>query len=209
GRDEPDRFTLLVERVRGDLVEVAGGSYREREDALLPLESQLWNLHKGLAVSRKLLDREVHVFARRRFAAHPQLPQLLNCVGLRRAVLFAFDSSVLPTYRATMINWPSADGKQIEAFTRVPYPAENPQTFFHWAHYLHKTIAQDHTATLALLHGSTPAGPWYGDVLELSRLSPVLGQWTTLSRYFNDTLAGEYVSAAAADEFNGAYTTER
>ena len=47
---------------------------------------------------------DVHVFARRRFAAHPQLPQLLNCVGLRRAVLLAFDSSVLPTYRATMIN---------------------------------------------------------------------------------------------------------
>jgi alpha-mannosidase len=209
GRTAPDRQAALRERLHAELLDVAGGPYREREDALLPLESQLWNLQKGLRLGRELLDQEIRVFARRRFAAHPQLPQLLNCVGLRRAVLLAFDSSVIPSHRATMINWPSPDGRQIEAFTRAPYAAESPQTYFHWAHYLHKTIAQDHTATLGLLHAQSPAGPWYADLLELSRLSPVFGQWTTLSRYFNDTLAGEYVSAAGADEFHGDYLTER
>jgi len=46
----------------------------EREDALLPVESQLWNLLKGQAVTRALLGSDVQVFARKRFAAHPQLP---------------------------------------------------------------------------------------------------------------------------------------
>jgi hypothetical protein len=208
-RANPDLLALVRERLHAEVLDVAGGSYHEREDALLPIESQLWNLQRGLSRARQLLDQEVRVFARRRFAAHPQLPQLLNCVGLRRALLLAFDNAVLPSYRATMINWPAPDGKQIEAFTRAPYPAENPQTYFHWGHYLHKTIAQDHTATLALLHNQIAAGPWYGDLLELSRLAPVLGQWTTLGRYFTDTLAGEYVSAASVDEFHGDYLTER
>jgi hypothetical protein len=37
----------------------------------------------------------------------------------------------------------------------------------------------------------------------LSRFAPVLGTWTTLSRYMNEVMAGEYVSAASADDFHG------
>src|SRR5262249_24791094 len=183
GRDHPYRLAALKERAAADLVEVCGGPYQERDDALLPLESQIWNLRKGLAVSKELLGQEVRVFARRRFGAHPQLPTLLNGVGLRRAVLLAFDEAVLPTYRVTVVNWSAPDGKQVEAFARTPYAADNPQTWFHFVHYLHKTILQDHAATLALLHAGAAAAPWYHDLLELCRFGPVLGQFTTLSRY--------------------------
>jgi hypothetical protein len=210
GREHPERLATLRERLAGDLAEVCGGPYLEREDALLPVESQLWNLRKGLAVSRELLGQDVRVFARRRFAAHPQLPLLLGSAGLNRAVLLSFSElDVIPAHRATVISWPSPDGKQVEAFTRAPNAADNPQTYFHLAHHLHRTIMQDHAATLALLHTGTAASPWYEDWLELSRLAPVLGQWTTLSRYFNDVLAGEYAAAGSADEFHGDYLSER
>jgi hypothetical protein len=209
GREQPERLAALRERVRRDLVEVCGGPYLEREDALLPVESQLGNLLKGLATYKELLEQEIRVFARKRFAAHPQLPLWLNNVGIRRALLLAFDEAVLPTYQTTVVSWPSPDGKQVDAFTRMPHKAESPQTFFHWGHYLHKTIAQDHTATLALLHTVEPAGPWYEDLLELSRFGPVLGQWTTLSRYLTDVMAGEYASSGSPDDFHGDYLTER
>jgi hypothetical protein len=209
GREHPDRLAALRERVASDLAEVCGGPYLEREDALLPVESQLWNLQKGLAVSKELLGQEVRVYARKRFAAHPQLPLFLTGVGLNRALFVAFDESVLPSHRAPVVNWPSPDGKQVEAFTRSPHPADTPQTFFHAAHHLHRTIMQDHGATLALLHQGRPASPWYHDWVELNRLAPVLGQWTTLSRYFNEVLAGEYAAAASADEFHGDYLSER
>jgi hypothetical protein len=205
----PEGFATLRDRVAGDLVEICGGSYVEREDALLPVESQLWNLKTGMAAYQRLLGQEIRTFARRRFGAHPQLPLFLNSVGLHRALLLTFDDSTIPTHRSTLINWPSPDGKQVEAFTRAPYPADNPQTFFHVAHNLHKTIMQDHAATFALLHKSGPAQPWYDDWLELARLAPVLGQWTTLSRYLTDVLAGEYTTAAAADDFHGDYLSER
>src|SRR5262249_52383090 len=88
--------------------------------------------------------------------------------------------------------------------------ADNPQTFFHWAHYLRRTIAEDHSATLALLHrGVTKAAPWYEDLLELSRLAPVFGEWRTLTSYFNDVLAGEYASANSPDDFHGDYLSLR
>jgi hypothetical protein len=209
GQQSSECMAALRERVQADLAEVCGGPYLEREDALLPFESQLWNLLKGLGVYKELLGREVQVFARKRNAFHPQLPLLLDSVGLRRAVLLAFDESVIPTYRTSVINWGSPQGKQVEALTRAPFPAENPQTYFHWAHYLHQTIAQDHSATLGLLHRSAAAAPWYNDLLELSTFAPVLGRWTTLSKYFDEVLAGEYASAATADDFHGDYLTER
>ncbi len=208
-REQPERFARLKERVGADQAEVVGGCYVEREDGLLPVDSQLWNLLKGGKVTHDLLGREARVHARKRFAFHPQTPQLLNAVGVNRALLLAFDDAVIPGHRTTVVSWPSPDGKQVEAFARAPYAADNPQTFFHVAHYLHKTIMQDQAATFALLHGAAPAAPWYRDWLELTRFGPVLGKWTTFSTYFNEVYAGEYASAVNADEFHGDYLSER
>ncbi len=209
GRDHPEQLALLREKVQSEQIEVCGGSYLEREDALLPMESQVWNLAKGLAVAKDLLGSDLRVYARKRFAAHPQLPMLLGTVGLQRTLLLSFDEAVLPTYQVTVVNWPAPDGKQIEAFTRPPYPADNPQTVFHLAHHLFQTIRQDHSATLALLHTGSPPQPWYADWLELCRFGPILGQWTTFSHYFNDVLAGEHASSLSADEFQSDYLSER
>jgi hypothetical protein len=209
GAEKPETLALLRERLGMESVELCGGSYCEREDALLPLESQLWNLRRGMAAYKKLLDAEPRVYARRRFGAHPQLPTLLHNVGITRALLIPFDDSVLPSYRSTVVNWPSPDGKQVEAFTRAPYAADNPQTFLHVAHYLHRTIMQDHAATFALVHANGQDAHWYRDWLELSRFAPVLGQWTTVSRYFGEVTAGEYISSASPDEFHGDYLSER
>src|SRR5262249_34956202 len=129
-REQPERFAALKEKFQADAVEVCSGVYLEREDALLPVESQLWNLVKGTTVFRELMGNDVRVFGRRRFGSCPQLPLWLNSVGISRALLLAFDASVLPNWKATVTSWPSPDGKQIEAFTRSPYAADSPQTFF-------------------------------------------------------------------------------
>src|SRR5262249_30722075 len=204
---QPEQMGKLREAIAVGTVEVCGGCHVEREETLLPLESQLWNLRKGLAVSEELLGQPVRVFARGRFGFQPQTPSLLQAAGLTRAVLIAFDEGVLPSHKSSVVNWSATDGKQVDAFCRAPRAADNPQTYFHVAHYLHETIMQDHAATLVLLHTGTSL-PWYEDWLELSRLAPVLGQWITLSRYFDDVTAGDYTSPAPADEFHADYLGE-
>jgi hypothetical protein len=234
-KEQPERLAVLRERISGDSAEVCGGPYVEREDPLLPLESQMWNLLKGRQVYQQLLGQDVRVFARKRFGFHPQLPLFLQNAGIGRALLIAFDEGVLPPHRSPVVSWPSPGSKSVEAFTRSPHAADSAQTYFHLTHYLHQTIMQDQAATLALLHRSreseeggvrseekeasatllTPHSslltrcPWYSDWIELSRLAPVLGRWTTLSNYFNDVMPGDYASAAEADEFHGDYLTER
>lgn len=208
-REQPERAAQLRERIAAGTAEVVGGLQLEREDALLPVESQLWNLIRGMETSKQALGEEVRVHGRRRFAAHPQTPLFLNAVGINRTLLLALDEAVLPSHRATVVNWPSPEGKQVEAFARAPSAAGEVTAFFHVAHNLHRTIMQDHAATQALLHtGSTPS-PWYDDWVRLTRLTPLLGRWTTLTSYFNEVMAGEYASAGQADEFHGDYLGDR
>src|SRR5262249_14958964 len=86
-RAQREQVAVLRERVTAEQAEVCGGPYVERPDALLPLESQLWNLLKGQAAYKRILGGEVRVFGRKRFAAQTQLPLLLGNAGMRRALL--------------------------------------------------------------------------------------------------------------------------
>lgn len=201
--EHPEATAALRAAVEGDAAEICGGLYLEHDDAELSMESQLWNLRRGQESFKRLFGRPVTVFARRRFGMHPLTPSLLQVAGIQQSVLVAFDDAVIPTYRGTVVNWPAPDGKQVVSFTRPPLGAEEPSTFFHLAAHLRRTIADDHSATMALVHRKQPAAPPYVDLLELSKLGPILGSWFTLSRYLSDVMASEYASAATADDFRG------
>ena len=211
--ERPERLRALKDKLQVDIqppiLEICGGHYREREDALMPIESQLWNFTRGKASIKRLLGVDVEVFGRRRTALHPQTPQFLHVTGFRHALLLNLDNAVVPSHRATVVNWSAPDGKSIDAFTRTPLNTHLAQTFFNLVYNLHQSITQDTAPTLALLHQAELDSPSYGDWLALSKLAPVLGQWTTFSRYFSDALAGEYAGAANPDDFFSDYLDER
>jgi hypothetical protein len=209
----PDRAQTLRaamdESVQPPVLEVIGGVYREREDGLMPVESQLWNLRKGRQASRDAVGATVEVLARKRSANHPHIPAWVQGTGLRRAVLASLDGAVAPNYRATVVNWTAPDGKSIDAFTRVPTPSHKTETFFNLVYSLHQSISQDSAPTLAIVHQDERPNPLYEDWLALSKLGPVMGTWTTFSRYFSDALAGEYVGTSNPDDFFADYLEER
>jgi hypothetical protein len=213
-RDEhPNQFAEIKDRIADPTgvptLELCVGAYREREDAILPVESQLWNMRTGRQKAKELLGADVRVFARRRGAWSPQTPQFLLASGFEKAVLLALDGSVIPSHRSTVVSWSSPDGKQIDAFARAPLPAHQSQTFFNLVHTLHETIMQDSAATLALLHSEAQPSPCYFDWLELSKFAPILGTWTTVSRYLSESSAGEYAPASTPDDFFSDYLEER
>ncbi len=211
--EQPDQFSTIKAKLDPEtqppVLEVVGGVYREREDALLPVESQLWNLRKGRTVGKALLNTEINVYARKRTAFHPQTPQFLQVCGFQQALIFNFDNAVIPNHRAVVVNWPAPDGKSINAFTRMPLPAHSPQTFFNLVYSLHQAITQDRHRHSLLMHQGQSASPLYEDWLTLSKFGPVLGQWITFTRYFSEALAGDYTGPANADDFFNDYLEER
>lgn len=208
----PERFAELKAKIIPDLpasVDVLCGAYREREDALLPFESQWWNLRRAREVVKNLFGVEPAGYARRKSAYHPQLPSWLQHFGYRHAVLISFDQALLPSLRSTAVNWPGPDGKAVDAFTREPLPAHDPQTFFNLAYHLHQAISSDAAPTVALIHKGQPPAANYADLLALADLAPVLGNWTGLARYFSDAVTGDYIGTQPADEFFADYLDDR
>ena len=70
------------------------------------------------------------------------------------------------------IEWASPDGKSVQAFTRAPLEAESSLTYFHLAHHLSKTMLQDATACLALLHDEMVRSMGLLGVNTLAELNP-------------------------------------
>ncbi len=210
--EHPERFAELKARVPADLpasADLCVGSFRDRDDALLPIESQLWNIRTARETVRKLFGSEPTVYARRRSAYHPQLPSWLQLAGYRHAVAVSFDGALVPSRYSAVVTWSGPDGKSVEAFTREPHPANDGQTFFNMAYLIHQGITHDSTPTVALLHKGGTGGAGYIDYLALGELAPVLGTATNLSRYFAEIHAGDYAGAANPDEFFADYLDER
>ncbi len=180
---------------------LCGGVYRERDDALLPLESQLWNFRKAQIISQTLLGAPVTVFARQKSAYHPYLPGLLNQVGIRQALLLSFDQGVVPSYYAPVVNWPGPDGKEVTAFVRNPLLVHEVQSYFNLVYHLNEAITQEAAPTIPFLQRGQAALPFYWDLVRLHQLGPVLGHWSSLSQYFPDAMSGDYAGTASADEF--------
>ncbi len=208
----PQRFAELKDKLPPDLphaVDLCCGSYRDREDALMPVESQLWNLRAARRAAKKLFGVEPAVYGRKKSAYHPQLPGWLAHMGFKHAVLISSDGGLIPSIRSSAVNWPSPDGKAVEAFTREPHPAHDPHTYFNLVYHLHQATSYDSAPTVSLKHAGEPAFATYDDLLALTELAPVFGEWTNLSRYFNGATSGDYIGVQSADEFFADYLDDR
>jgi hypothetical protein len=208
----PERFAELRAKLPPDLpqaIDLCCGSYRDREDALLPMESQLWNLRVARRTAHTLFGVEPVVYGRRTSAFHPQLPGWLQHMGFKHAVLVSSDGGLIPSIRASAVNWPGPDGKSVEAFTREPLPAHDPHTFFNLVYHLHQATSYDSAPTVSLAHKGQPPFASYDDLLALTDLGPVFGEWTNLSRYFNGVTSGDYIGVQSADEFFADYLDDR
>jgi hypothetical protein len=207
----PDRFAELKGRMSSEsaTVDLCCGSYKDREDALMPPESQFWNLAAGREALARLLGVEPTVYARRTSAFHPQLPGWLEHMGYRHAILISQDGALIPTIRSTAVNWPGTDGRSIDAFCREPLPAHDPATFFNLVYHMYQAYSADAAPTIALVHKGEPAFDSYHDLLALGELLPVFGSFTNLSRYFSEATSGDYIGVQPADEFFADYLDER
>jgi hypothetical protein len=209
---QPERFAELTAKIVPDLppsVDICCGAYRERDEAHLPFESQLWNLRKARQSVKDLFNIETLTYARQKSAFHPQLPSWLQHLGFKHAVLVSFDSATIPSLRGTAANWPGPDGRSIDAFTRAPLPAHDPHTFFNLVYHLREAVSSDAAPTVALIHKGSPPFDVYRDLLALAELAPVLGNWIGLGRYFTDAVAGDYIGAQSADDFFADYLDDR
>jgi alpha-mannosidase len=186
GLHDPQRMAALRQAIADGWADVAGGSYAEAEDPLLPVESILWQFRRGAAIYRTYLDdRNAETYARRRFGLYSQLPQIAKRFGFRFAVHLGFDSGRFPIPRETKRLWESPDGSNLESLMRPPLAADRPAQGWLFPWRLAAAMKNDHVAALPLAHWPRPVASWYLDLRRVATYSPVLARWTTLNDFFH------------------------
>ena len=185
---DPDQIAALRQAITDGWADVIGGTYLESEDALLPMESILWQYAKGGDVYHAHLDdRGVETFARRRFGLFPQLPQIAKRFGIRYALHMSFDAGRFPLRPETKRLWEAPDGSSLEAMVRPPMAGDRPSQGWRLAWRLAATMRDDHTAAMPIVRWPSPVAPWLLDLRRVGSYSPVLGRWTTLGDFFHLT----------------------
>jgi alpha-mannosidase len=185
---DPARLAALRQAINDGWVDVAGGTYSEAEDPLLPLESALWQFRRASVAYRAHLDdRSVETFARRRFGLYTQLPQLARRSGFRFAVHLGFDAGRFPVRSETKRLWESPDGSSLESLLRPPLAADRASQGWLLPWKLAATLKNDHVAALPVAHWPSPVASWYLDLRRAAKYAPVLGRWTTLNDFFHLT----------------------
>ena len=185
---DPERMAALRQAINDGWADVAGGTYTEGEDALLPLESILWQFRRASEIYRLHLDdRNVETYARRRFGLHTRVPQIARRFGFRYALHMSFDAGKFPIPAETKRLWESPDGGSLESLMRPPVAADRAGQGWFLAWRMATTMRNDHVGALSLLHWPEPVAPWYIDLRRAATYSPVLGRWTTLNDFFHLT----------------------
>jgi alpha-mannosidase len=185
---DPQRIVALRQAIDEGWADVAGGTYAETEDVLLPLESILWQFQKGSEIYRRHLDdRNVETYARRRFGLHARVPQLAKRFGFRYALHMGFDAGKFPVPAETKRLWESADGSSLESLVRPPIAADRASQGWFLPWRMAGAMRNDHVSALPLLHWPEPVAAWYVDLRRAGSYSPVLGCWTTLNDFFHLT----------------------
>ena len=183
---DPDRIEQLRRAIEEGWADVAGGTYDEADEVLLPFGSIVWQFLKGGEVYRKHLDdRNVEALATRRFALYPSRPQIARKFGFRYAVHLGLDAGKFPVPRETKRLWEAPDSSHLESLTRPPLAADRASDGLRLPWRIGRSMRDDHVATVPLAHWPSPLSGWYRDLRRSSAYSPVLSRWVTLGDYFH------------------------
>ncbi|MBN2580131.1 MAG: hypothetical protein JXB10_14165 [Pirellulales bacterium] len=192
--EEPESLALLRERLEQNRAALLGGEYAETRLPLLPPEAITEQLLRGRETYRRHGIEPPNVFARRRFGLTLALPQILEKHGLTAALHFTLDDGQFPAGRQSRIQWQGFDDAAIESVTTIPLDAGRPESFLRFPDLLGKTLERDHAPTVIFAHWPGGASPWYDVLRRIAGYSSVLGEFQSLSEYFDQTeMAGQRV----------------
>ncbi len=203
--EAPETLQLLKEKLEKKKVSLIGGEYEEAPLPLLPPEAIRFHLERGLAAFEQYLGYRPRVYGRRRFGLTPLLPPLLRQLGFKAAVHFTLDDGRFPSGNQSRIQWQGTDGRNFEAIARLPLDVGRPECFLRLAERLGDVMDLDHTATAVFAHWPGTECEWYDDLRRAARSARVLGSFTTVDEYFDQTAMSGQTFQYTPDQYHTPY----
>jgi len=206
--EQPDVFAKIQQYVEQGQIGLAGGEYREGPTAFAPIESVLWEFDRGLKVYDKLFGRRPKVWARRRYGFSTLLPQILNRCEMPYAVHTALDDGYYPDEEQSKFRWEGCDGETVDAFSRIPLPADGATAFLRLSQRMAEAMEGDQSAALMFARWPELSTPWFDDLRRVHRYAPVFGKFVTLEGFFEEASPPARTYKHSAKEYFPPYLTQ-
>ncbi len=204
-RQEPATCKALADALKSNTATLVGGEYLEAPLPLLPPEAIRRHLQQGISTYENILGVRPTVFGRRRFGLTPVLPQILKKFGFIGAIHCAFDDGRFPVGNQSRIVWQGADGTPIEAIGRIPMNIDGAAAFLSLPEQLGGAMDLDHVATAVFAHWPGRSSTWYHDLRRVADYSPVVGVFSSITDYFEESQFSSQEVKYTADQYRSPY----
>jgi len=207
-KDEPGTLKALQKALEDGKVELIGGEYGEVPLPLLGPEAVNLNLARGLAAYEEHLGHRPMVFGRRRFGLTPVLPQILHRRGFTAAFHCTLDDGRFPVGTQARVQWEGFDSTTIDSLCCVPIDAGRASSFLQLAEKLGDAMNLDQTPTVIFAHWPGGSNRWYDDLRRIAAYSSVLGTFSTISAYFEQTSFAGHQERNNPDDYRSPYLVQ-
>ena len=207
-RDEPKTLEALKKSLEDGKVELIGGEYGEVPLPLLGPEAVNLNLTRGLAAYEEHLGHRPVVFGRRRFGLTPVLPRILHRRGFTAAFHCTLDDGRFPVGTQTRVQWEGFDSTTIDSLCCIPVDAGRASSFLQLAEKLGDAMNLDQTPTVIFAHWPGGSNRWYDDLRRIAAYSSVLGTFSTISAYFEQTSFAGHQERNNPDDYRSPYLVQ-
>ncbi|MBU4272496.1 MAG: hypothetical protein KKE86_12975 [Planctomycetes bacterium] len=207
-QDEPRTLEALQKALEDGTVELIGGEYGEVPLPLLGPEAVNLNLARGLAAYEEHLGHRPVVFGRRRFGLTPVLPRILHRRGFTAAFHCTLDDGRFPVANQSRIKWEGFDSTTIDSLACVPLDAGRASSFLQLADKLGDAMDLDQTPTVVFAHWPGGSSRWYDDLRRIAAYSSVLGKFSTISAYFEQTSFAGQQARNNPDDYRAPYLVQ-
>ena len=207
-QDEPGTLEALQKALEDGKVELIGGEYGEVPLPLLGPEAVNLNLARGLAAYEEHLGHRPMVFGRRRFGLTPVLPRILHRRGFTAAFHCTLDDGRFPVGTQTRVQWEGFDSTTIDSLCCIPIDAGRASSFLQLAEKLGDAMNLDQTPTVIFAHWPGGSNRWYDDLRRIAAYSSVLGTFSTISAYFEQTSFAGHQERNNPDDYRSPYLVQ-
>ncbi|MBN1394313.1 MAG: hypothetical protein JW959_04770 [Pirellulales bacterium] len=203
-----EKLEALKNALQDGAVELIGGEYSESPLPLLGPEEINLNVSRGLEVYEKRLAQRPKVYGRRRFGLTPALPQVLRRLGFSAALHCTLDDGRFPVGSQARIRWEGFGATGIDSLRCVPLDASRSSSFLQLSEKLGDAMNLDQTPTVVFAHWPGRASHWYDDLRRIAAYGSVLGSFSTVSAYFDETNFAGHGERRKADDYRSPYLAQ-
>jgi hypothetical protein len=208
-RTNPSGLKALVAGIETGQISVAGGFASEpiatstavnealsttQEASPISFDYGWWSqssvyrrLHRSRQSYLQFGIKPPEVFAQMEPGISWDIPTFLKNVGYKASLLHAFSDTTYPVPTQSKIAWESSDGKTLDTLASGFVDASLSRSVFSIISDLGKQFDYHQIPTLVFAHWPDRCCDAFQDILAATRRTSALGQWTTLTNYFDST----------------------